>query len=440
MGLVSNVLQRAAIGLLKLSKKDTSSPADIMNWMSGAGWSRSGQYVNWVNSLCITAVMGCVRVISEDIAKVPFEIMVSEGKTVKPAVDHPAHALLRYRPNAWQTPFEFKQMLLASAVLSGNGYAYITRGVDGKPRELLPLPPSCVYTRRPLATWDIRHTISFPNGMGVLEVSPYNMLHLRGMSLDSVAGADIVRIVREALGLAMAGEEHQARLARGGLKQSGYIKTPAEPTKEQLELIHKIWGPEGIGGVANADKMGVVFGGQEYVPLDGSTGKDQEILATRKFQVEEICRAFRVFPQMVGLSGETSTRSSMSEIFNAHVPCTLQPWATLFEETVERDLLTPEEVQNGYDAKINLNDLLRGSPAERGAYYKDRSALFSITPNEVRIREGDNPFEDELYDLPVGPVNEGHLGVTPAQQKPGADPGTPADDTPAPNEDPNAAA
>jgi HK97 family phage portal protein len=409
MGLIAKSLQRAGAALVKTGlqlERKSITTADLLNWAGGGSLARSGQYVSGFSALQVTTFFSCVKLISEDIAKVTCDLDIDDGRKIQPAKGHPVRNLLRYRPNDWQTPFQFKQMLLASAVMSGNGHAFITRGVDGNPKELIGLPPYSVFTRRQTNTWNIVHTINFPNGMGTMEVGPRNILHLSGLSFDGVTGADTVRALREALGLALAGEEHQARLARGGLRQSGYIKTSAEPTTEQMDKIKAIWGPGGIGGNANADKMPVIWGDQVYQELVSKAGKEEEILETRRFQVEEICRPMRVFPQMIGHTDKTATHGSASEFFGAHVGHTLQPWAKVLEETFERDLLTPDEViEQGYGATIHLEELLRGNAKDRAAYYKDRAAVYSITPNEIRRMEGQNPLDLPGMDEPIGPVN-----------------------------------
>lgn len=397
MNLIGRMMQK---GRDVLARKNYS-PDDFFARAVAAGYARSGALVSQDNSLCVTAVLGCVRVVSEDIGKVDLKLFRHENNSLFPAVDHPLYDLLCYEPNSWQTPMEFRECLTAFAMMSGNGIAFKTFGADGRVLELLPIPPAWYSIRRDPGQWDLTYTINFPNGAGSVEVKRDRIFHLRGPSFDGYTGANIIRLAREAIGLAMSGEEHQARIAEGSLQAPGYLTTENTLTKEQVEQI-KASLKETKGGVQNAGSTALFQNGVEYKEL-GATGQKAEIMATRSFQVEEVCRAFRVFPQMIGYTDKTATHGSADSFFGAHVIHTLQPWSTRWEQAIMRDLISRDDRKTGLFAKLMLQDLLRGDPAARGAFYKDLGQCGAITPNEVRIREGMNPIQG--LDTPLRPSN-----------------------------------
>lgn len=403
MNFVQRVTSAARTLASRKSADDAMTSSDLLSMLSGAGFSRSGAMVSWQNALAVSTVFGCVRVIAEDIAKVDFHLQLATGDTIVRADNHPVHDLLAFEPNTWQTPFEFRECITSFALLTGNGIAYKTRGIDGSVLELLPIPPQWVFIQKIPGKFALRYTITFPNGVGSINCGPEDVVHLRGPSFDGFVGADIVRLAREAVGLAMAGEEHQARIAEGSLQAPGYLTTPNTLTKDQVDEIKKFL-KENKGGVRNAGDTPLFQNSLEYKEV-GITGQKAEILMTRSFQVEEICRFFRIFPQMVGFTDKAMTHASAQDFFIAHVVHTLQPHASRWEQVINRDLLSMKERKKGYRAKLMLDDLMRGDPTTRGNYYKNLGQVRAITPNEVRIREGMNPLKFDYMDEPISPVN-----------------------------------
>lgn len=362
--------------------------------------SKTGLSVSEATALRVAAVFACCRVITEDVGKLPLKlIQESRDGAKKTLFEHPLYRMLYRRPNEWQTSMEWRMTMLLHALLCKRGISWVSRDSKGVPLELIPLMPGNVRVEQ-LPDYTLRYHVSDARGgIAVLGQSDVHVLH--GMSWDGVSALDLVKQGTEAIGLAIAAEETQARMHGQGAKPGGTLSTTAVLTKEQIERV-KAQFADNYSGVANAFKTILLDNGLKFEPWS-MTGVDGQHLETRKFQVEEVCRLMRVFPQMIGASSAVPTYASAESFFGAHREHTLQPWVTLWEQAILRDLLTEEEVQNGIEAKFIMQALMRGSAAERSAFYGQAITNGWMTRNEVRRAEDLPPLPglDEI----ITPMN-----------------------------------
>lgn len=252
---------------------------------------------------------------------------------------------------------------------------------------------------------------------------------LHGLSWDGLSALELVKHGREAIGLAMALEETQARLHGNGARPGGTLTSPNPLTKEQIDRMKASF-DAGYGGLDNAFKTLLLDNGLKFEAWT-MTGVDAQHLETRQHQVAEVCRLFRVFPSMVGFSDKATTYASAEAFFGAHVIHSLMPWVELWEQAMVRDLLTGEEERAGYQPKFFLQGLLRGDAKSRAEFYE--SAITKgcwMTRNEARRLEDMNPAPG--LDQFLQPLNM-QAGTGPAAPKPtvpdpsGADPMPPSD-------------
>jgi HK97 family phage portal protein len=226
------------------------------------------------------------------------------------------------------------------------------------------------------------------------------MWHLRGPSWNGWMGLEGVRLAREAIGLSLATEEHGARLFSNGAVVGGVLSTDQVLNEEQRLALRKSWEARHAGG-GNAFKTAVLWGGMKFTSMTAPNDQAQ-FLETRKFQVEEICRAFRVLPIMVGYSDKTATYASAEQMFLAHVVHTLSPWCRRIETSIAKNLFSEEERRQGLYAKFMLNGLLRGAAKDRAEFYARMYGIGAMNPNEVREFEDMNPYEGgECYRVPL---------------------------------------
>lgn len=375
--------------------------------------SKTGLPVNEMTALRVSALYGCCRVICEDIGKLPLIVQQERPNGAKrPALEHPLYRLLFRRPNEWQTSMEWRMTMLLHALLTHGGHSFINRNKEtGAVLELVPLMPGNVRPRQ-LEDWTVVYDVSDARGTyATLQRSDVHVL--RGLSWNGYTALNLVAQGREAIGLAMAAEETQARMHGNGAKPGGVLSTAAVLSPEQIARIKEQFA-ENYSGVANAFKTMLFDNGLKFEPWS-MTGVDGQHIETRKHQVEEICRLMRVFPQMIGASSAIPTYASAESFFGAHVVHTLMPWASLWEQAMLRDLLTEGEVATGYEAKFQFEALMRGSAAERAAYYESAiSRAGWMSRNEARRREDLDPLPG--LDVILPPV--GQTATGPAKPAP----------------------
>lgn len=369
-----------------------SSSLDYFRSLNAAP-SASGKNVTPENAINVTAVLACVRCLADGVSQVPLKLMrqSEDGRTREPARDHPLYELLHSSPNNLQTSYELREQLMFHVALTGNFLAY-KNIVGGSIVELIPFEPkSYTIAQNPL-TLEKVFKVKDKNGI-VTEYSDREVWHLKGPSWDAIKGLEPVKLARDAIGLAMATEEHHSALHRNGSRPGGAVSVSGRMGDAEYAR-YKEWISETYSGSQNSFKTMVFDRDAKFMPF-AMTGVDAQHLETRRFQIEEICRAFRVMPIMAGYSDKAATYASAEQMFLAHVVYTLAPWYERIEQSMAVSLLTEEERAAGLYPKFFANGLMRGAAADRASFYS--SALGSggspawITPNEVRELEDMNP-------------------------------------------------
>lgn len=376
-------------------QKKNSSSMDLLREMLRGQATKSGSSVTWRSAMEATTALACARVIAEGLAQVPCKVFQERpdgGRDV--AKGHAIYKLIHRKPNDLQTSFEFFEQMGLHLVFCGNFFAF-KNVVRGQVVELLPFEPGMVTVRKidNGIGGALEYTVRFADGKSV-KIPAENMWHVRGPSWNGWAGLEGVSLAREAIGLALATEEHGARMFSNGARVGGILTTDGGLKDEQVKQLRESWN-DMQGGNENAYKTAILWGGLKWSQV-GMQNDQAQLIEQRKFQVEEICRAFRVMPIMVGYSDKAATYASAEQMFLAHVVHTMGPWYERIEQSIETNLLTADDAQKGYYVKFVVNSLLRGAAADRGEFYA--KALGSggtqawITPNEVRALEELNPI------------------------------------------------
>lgn len=359
----------------------------------GIGENFTNEKITDKTALQVSAVMACVRVISEGVAALPVQVKRPDERGVMRPIEHPLNGLLNLKPNEWQTGFEFREHLLLHAALTGNGYGYIVRDGAGEIGEIIPLEPSEVHVDEGVDHVPVYH-LSDGKGCIVGRVDASDMLHLRGPSYNGWEGIDPVRLAANAIGLSRAAERSQAALHKNGGRPGGLLSTDEALSPERVKQLAKAWQAAFTG--SNQHKTAVLDSGMKFQSL-AMSGVDAQHLETRRFQIEEVCRVFNVFPSMIMHTDKASTYASAEAFFSAHLRHTLTPWIRRTEAVFDRDLLDdagPLCVKHDTGAAIfrlaNLTD--------RGAFFRDAVETGIYTRNELRAMEGLPPVEggDEI--------------------------------------------
>jgi HK97 family phage portal protein len=366
--------------------------ASSLTWDAlGLQPAKSGVSVTVNSALGVATVLACCRVIAEGIAQLPSRLMQEKedgSKTI--AKGHPLHRIISRRPNSWQTWFEFCETLGYHALLCKGGFAYIAR-VGGNVEELIPLLPERVTVRKPITmAGEVGYSVALSSGQAILLRSS-EVLRVRGPSWDGYTGMEAVQLAREAIGLTIATETSQAKLHANGGRPGGILTADGQLKKETRDRLKAEFDKD--SDTAKWRLM-VLDSGLKYQAMS-MTGVDAQHIETRKHQVEEICRAFRVFPQMVGYSDKTSTYASAEQFFLAHVVHSLGPWIERWEQALSRDLLSEEEQVAGFYPMLDPRGLMRGDSKSRAEYYKAALGTASspgwMSPNDVRRLEDLDP-------------------------------------------------
>ena len=365
------------------------------------GGSTSGKVVTERSAMQMTAVYACVRILSEAIAGLPLQLYrYKEDGGKEKAIDHPLYLLLHDEPNPEMSSFVFRETLMTHLLLWGNAYAQVIRNGKDEVVALYPLMPNKMTVDRDdkgqLYYSYTRSSEEAPTMKGnTVILRPSDVLHIPGLGFDGLVGYSPIAMAKNAIGLAIATEEYGAKFFANGAAPSGVLEHPGtikDPTK-----VREAWQSQ-FGGSANSGKIAVLEEGMKYTPISISPEQAQ-FLETRKFQINEIARIFRVPPHMVG-DLEKSSFSNIEQQSLEFVKYTLDPWVVRWEQSIRRTLLTPLEKKR-YDVKFNLEGLLRGDYQSRMNGYATARQNGWMSANDIRELENLDriPAEDggDLY-------------------------------------------
>ncbi|AUX72481.1 phage portal protein [Erwinia pyrifoliae] len=358
---------------------------DAALWYEWYGTSSSGKVVTAEKALALASVWACVRLLSESVSTLPMKVYerASDGSR-KLASTHPAYQVLCRRPNSEMTPSRFMLMVVASICLRGN--AYVEKKMIGtKPVSLVPLLPQCMKVER-LDSGELQYTYT---EKGVARIVPVrNMMHIRGFGLDGVCGMMPMRTGRDVFGAAMAVEESAAKIFENGIQTSGFFLSKNLLSKEQRQKNRE--NLNRFVGSKNAGKVMVLEGDMSYQGITLNP-EDAQMLESRSFSIEEICRWFRVPPFMVGHVDKQSSWASSVEGMNLlFLTNTLRPLLVNIEQEISRCLLNGDE---DLFAEFSVEGLLRADSAGRSAYYTTALQNGWMSRNDVRRLENLPPIE-----------------------------------------------
>lgn len=345
--------------------------------------SASGKTVSQQTALQVSAVWACVRLIAETIATLPLALYERSGGVSVIAEGHPLHEVISRQPNADQTPVEFWECVVASLLLHGNAFLYPTRSAGRVIALDFMLPQSVTVRRR--ATGDIEYT--YIDTAGKRHVLGENeVMHIRGFGTDPLQGLSPLSMGRNVFGAAMAADESASKMFANGMKLGGVLSTDHILKPEQRADVRKSM-TEQFTGAVNAGKTMVLEAGMKYQQVS-MTPEDAQMLQTRGFNVEEICRWFRTPPWMVGHSAQGATKwgTGMEQEMTAFLTFTLLPWMKRIEQSISRWLLTPIE-RRSFFAKFNPEGLLRADSAARASFYSSMVQNGIYTRDDCREKE-----------------------------------------------------
>lgn len=362
----------------------------------GSGWDQLGGSnaskipVSPQNSLKVGALLACVRLKAESLASMPWHVYRRLPGGGKEIADIPLNEVLSTTPNGWQSSFEFRELMHSWVLLWGAAFALIKPGAKGAVTELIPLHPSRV-TVKSQKNGRLRYFYSDPNG-GQVQYRQDQIFAIRWLTNDGVNWYTPTTLSQETIALARAAEIHSGAFFGNGAKP-GTVLESANPLKpDVMNTLRRQW--DSIHQGANSSsKTAILPHGITMKQMAGESNVQAQLLETRRFEVEEIARIFRVPPSMIGVDG--SSYNSLEQQSRDFVTYSLTPDLRRWDGAATRDLIDDDAK---YFTGFDTSALLMADQAARATYVKDLWGMGVLSVNEIRAMEGMNPLPPEEGD------------------------------------------
>lgn len=355
----------------------------------GGTASTSGVYVSETTALNATAVLACVKILAETVASLPLPVyqrLQPRGK--QRATNHPLYSLLHDQPNPEMTSFVFREALQGHLGTWGNAYAEIEWDMKrGWPKALWPLRPDRMQVKR--ENGKIIYIYRLPDGTQA-KLPAFRVFHIPGFGYDGLIGYSPISLAKDAIGLSMAAEQFNNRFFKNDARPGGALKHPKTLGKEAHERLKKDWA-DMHAGLENKHRVAILEEGMEFQEI-GFPPEAAQLLGTRKFQLQEIARVYRVPLHMIG-DLERATFSNIEHQSIDFVVHTIRPWLIRWEQTITSKILMADKER--YFAEFVIDGLLRGDTQARFEAYSKGFSIGAFSVNEILELENRNPIGPE---------------------------------------------
>jgi len=359
------------------------------------GGATSGVFVNEDSAMRTSAVYACVRVISEAVASLPLNVYRRDGDGHALASEHPLYPILHNEPNSEMTSFIFRETLMNHLLIYGNAYAQIVRDKSWRVKALYPLLPDRIEVRRSengeiyYTYWRNEDDKRRGDKTGSIVLAKEHVLHIPALGFNGLVGYSPIAMARNAIGLAIATEDYGAGFFANSANPSGILEHATKLNNQ--DAIKTTWenlyrGSSKNHGIAVLEE-GLTFK-TVSIPPDQA-----QFLETRKFQLNEIARIFRIPPHMIG-DLEKSSFSNIEQMSLEFLLYTLDPWVSRLESSLYQSLLSPQEKPE-YFIKFNVDGLLRGNYEARMKGYAVGRQNGWLSANDIRKLENMNALPAE---------------------------------------------
>ena len=388
------------MGILQGIFKARDKPKDSLSGSRYSfffGGTTAGKPVNEHTAMQMTAVYSCVRILAETLAGLPLHVYKyndSGGK--EKYLQHPLYRLLHDEPNPEMTSFTFRETLMSHLLLWGNAYAQIIRNARGEVIALYPLMPNKMTVDRDKngrLFYLYQRSVEDAPTLGkdsLVYLDPSDVLHIPGLGFDGLVGYSPIAMAKNAIGLAMATEEYGAKFFANGAAPGGVLEHPG--TIKDPQKVKDSWNAA-YQGSTNSHRVAVLEEGMKYQQI-GIPPEQAQFLETRKFQINEIARIFRIPPHMLA-DLEKSSFSNIEQQSLEFVKYTLDPWVVRWEQNMFRSLLMESE-KNTVFIKFNVDGLLRGDYVSRMSGYATARQNGWMSANDIRELENLDRIPVEL--------------------------------------------
>ena len=372
-------------GLFK-SRDNPKNLTSGSNYRFFYGQTSAGKNVSERSAMQMTAVYSCVRILAEAVAGLPLHLYKEDDGSSEKITSHPLYFLLHDEPNPEMTSFVFRETCMTHLLLWGNAYIQIVRNGKGEVVALYPLMPERMRVDRNASgqieySYLLRQEDAKTMSGSTVTLKAHEVLHIPGLGFDGLVGYSPIAMAKNAVGLAMATEEYGAKFFANGASPSGVLEHPA--TLKDPARLRDSWNAA-YQGSSNSHRVAILEEGLKYSQI-GISPNEAQFLETRKFQINEIARIFRVPPHMVG-DLEKSSFSNIEQQSLEFVKYTLDPWVVRWEQAMRRSLLNSKEKLD-HTIKFNVDGLLRGDYASRMSGYAVGRQNGWMSANDIRQLE-----------------------------------------------------
>ena len=364
--------------------KDVVSAATTFSF----GGSSAGKSVTPRNAIQVSVVYACVRVIAETIASLPFGVFQDTKEGSVKALEHPLYRIIHDEPNSEMTSFIWREAMLTHLLLWGNSYSQIIRSGRGKIIGLYPLLPDHMEVDRDEKSGQPDLHLLHDQGRNGATQTGGCAAH-PGLGFDGIMGYSPIAIEKNAIGLGIAAEEYGSKFFSNGATPSGILTHPN--TVKNPKALREAW-MEAYGGSSNSNRVAILEEGMTFTRIS-MPNNEAQFLETRKFQVSEICRIYRVPPHMIG----DLDRATFSNIENQSISFavhTIRPWLVRIEQAMNRALF-PEKEKGVFYVRFNMDGLMRGDYKSRMEGYAIGRQNGWLNANDIRALENMNPIPEE---------------------------------------------
>ncbi|HQP79065.1 MAG TPA: phage portal protein [Bacteroidales bacterium] len=360
------------------------------------GGTTSGKTVNERTAMQTSAVYACVRILAEAIAGLPVHVYRYKENGGKERIfTHPLYRILHDEPNPEMTSFVFRETLMSHLLLWGNAYAQIVRDGRGQVIALYPLLPNKMDVSR-AANGNLYYTYRLDYNESrihpardTITLRKDEVLHIPGLGFDGLVGYSPIAMAKNAVGMALATEEYGATFFANGANPGGVLEHPG--VVKDPQKVKDSWN-SAYRGSGNAHRVAVLEEGMKFQSI-GIPPEQAQFLETRKFQINEIARIFRVPPHMVA-DLDKSSFSNIEQQSLEFVKYTLNPWVIRWEQALQQSLILPSEKPSLF-LKFNLDGLLRGDYSSRMSGYATGRQNGWLSANDIRELEDMNRISAE---------------------------------------------
>jgi len=353
-----------------------------------SSWAWTGKTISPDNAMEAPTVYACVRLISQTLARMPWQVLRNSADGASNDVTHPVYQLLNCEANEDMTSFVFREAQISDCLLYGNSFAYISRSASGLPIGLERLRPDLCYMMRDPANqpyyqyWTGKADEKASEEIKQRKFRPYDILHVVGPSADGMLGEAPIHRMRDLIGLEIELAEWTSRFLSNNCRPAGVLSMPGRLSAEGANRLREAFARV-HSGAKNAGRIAILEEGLKFDAIS-TNAKDSDLDSMKKFCRQQIAAAFNVPSHRVG-DNDGVSYSSAEQANAVFVQSTLAGWAARLEQEVNRKL-----IKRGDDVttRISFDDLLRGDMSTRFQAFAIAVTNGILTPNEIRQREG----------------------------------------------------